>query len=296
MTSGDIDVLVVGSLHLDIVVKAPSLPAIDETARGTSWNMVCGGKGGNQACWASRLGACTAMISRIGRDDFGTRLIANLKSSGVDVRGVSVDGAAGSGMSVAILQDNGDYGAVIVSGSNLALTPDAAIEALRKLGTPKLVVLQNEIDEAVNMAVAREAKARGATVILNAAPARPLPDDLGRNVDVLVVNRVEAAMLSGLPVSTVEEAVATLPDLKKLCDSVIITLGSLGLVIGARQQPPRLVEPVKVTPLSTHGAGDCFIGQLAQSLATGLTIEEACIRANRTAAAFVSGREIGKGV
>ena len=119
------DVVVCGSLHLDIVVRAPQLPRIDETAVGTTWEHVCGGKGGNQAVQAAKAGASTAMVSCIGRDAFGPMLLANLKASGVNSNAVTVDPQAGSGMSVAILQDDGDYGAVIVSGANLKIDPSA---------------------------------------------------------------------------------------------------------------------------------------------------------------------------
>jgi ribokinase len=117
------DVIVCGSLHLDIVVKAPALPRIDETAVGSEWRKIFGGKGGNQAMQAARAGARTAMIGCVGKDDFGEMLLAHLKSGGVDISHVAVDGVRASGMSVAILQDNGEYGAVIVSGSNLEIDP-----------------------------------------------------------------------------------------------------------------------------------------------------------------------------
>jgi ribokinase len=296
MSGFDLDVLVAGSLHLDIVVRAPSLPAVDETARGSSWRMICGGKGGNQACWAARLGARTAMISRVGDDDFGRRLMANLERSSVDCRGVSVDPATGSGMSVAILQDDGNYGAVIVSGSNLALNPDEALASFRLIGAPRVVILQNEIGEAINLAVARQAKRIGAFVLLNAAPARPLHADLAACVDMLVLNRVEAEMMSEKSVPNVEAAIAALPKLHHLCETVIVTLGGLGVVAGQAGQKPIVIEAQKVKPVSTHGAGDCFIGQLAQALAQGMSYDEAIILANRTAALYVGGQLTAEGL
>ncbi len=120
------DVIVCGSLHLDIMVYSPSLPRPDETVPGTRWGQQCGGKGGNQAVMSARAGARTAMIGRIGADDFGTRLIENLKAAGVDASAVLVDPTEGSGMSAAIVLDDGDYGAVIVSGANLHIPPELA--------------------------------------------------------------------------------------------------------------------------------------------------------------------------
>ncbi len=145
------DVIVCGSLHLDIVVHARALPRIDETAVGSAWKQVCGGKGGNQAVQAARAGAQTAMIGRIGDDAFGKTLHANLLNEGVDVSGLSVDPSVGSGMSVAILQDDGDYGAVIVSGSNLSIDPKMLQEQWTALGGGKILILQNEVPDAVNL-------------------------------------------------------------------------------------------------------------------------------------------------
>lgn len=284
-----LDVLVVGSLHLDIVVTATHLPAIDETARGSGWRMVCGGKGGNQACWAARLGAKTAMISRVGKDDFGTRLLDNLRSCGVDSSGVTVDESAGSGMSVAILDANGDYGAVIVSGANLVIPVDEALAVVERLETPRVLVLQNEIDEAVNKAVARRARQAGAMVVLNAAPARSINPELAESIDILIVNRVEAAMMSGLKVRNQTEAVMALPALRLFGRTVIVTLGGDGLVVAEEAREPIMIDPVKVKVASTHGAGDCFVAQFSTALAKGYSINDAAISANATAAAYVSG-------
>ena len=282
------DVVVCGSLHLDIVVHAPALPKLDETAVGSSWQHVCGGKGGNQAIQAAHAGARTAMIGRIGRDDFGVTLLANLTASGVDCTAVSTDGSRSSGMSVAILQDNGDYGAVIVSGSNLGIDCTAIDRTLVELGGAKVLVLQNEIPHAVNAAAASAAKRYGAIVILNAAPARAMGTDLLDNVDVLIVNRVEAEDISGLPVVDRASAMAALPSLASDGRSVVITLGGGGLVIGPARAEPVFIEALPVNVTSTHGAGDCFVGVLAAQIASGAPLIDSCHAANRAAAAHVS--------
>jgi ribokinase len=282
------DVIVCGSLHLDIVVRAPALPKIDETMVGRAWEQVCGGKGGNQAVQAARAGARTAMIGRIGQDGFGQTLLGNLERANVDVSNVAVDPRLGSGMSVAILQDNGDYGAVIVSGSNTAIEVEAMPSQWHALGGAKVLVLQNEVPHAVNVAAAKAAREGGATVVFNAAPARPLAGDLLDLVDVLIVNRVEAEAMSGMPVHDRKSAAAAMPALGASKKSVIVTLGGEGLILGDGKD--RIVEiealPVKVT--STHGAGDCFVGVLAARLAGGASLVDAGRIANERAAAFVS--------
>ena len=286
VTEPTFDVVVCGSLHLDIMVHAPHLPRIDETAVGTAWGTVCGGKGGNQAVMAARMGARTAMIGRTGSDDFGRQLRDNLAASGVNLNEVGTDPTRGSGMSVAILQPGGDYGAVIVSGANLGLDAALCAGSLGRLGGTKVLVLQNEIPAEANAGIA--AAAGNAHVILNAAPARAMDPALYDHLDTLVVNRVEAGMISGLTVSDRESAVAALPKLGAGERNVIVTLGGDGLVLQTKDGAPSTIAPHRVTPVSTHGAGDCFIGALASRLARGDTLMAAAAFANRAAATYVS--------
>ena len=216
------DVIVCGSLHLDIVVRASELPRIDETAVGRSWSQVCGGKGGNQAVRAAGAGARTAMIGRVGADGFGERLREGLRAGQVDASGVGEDRAFGSGISVAIVKDDGDYGAVIVSGANLAIDAGAVRRDWDRLGGARVLILQNEVPEEVNVAAARAARADGAKVVLNAAPARLSGPDLMACVDVLVVNRVEAELLFGRAVADRDDVVALLAAPAAAC-SIVVT-------------------------------------------------------------------------
>ncbi len=284
------DIIVCGSLHLDIVLTAPHLPRVDETVPGSTWQKVCGGKGGNQAVMAARAGATCAMIGRVGDDDFGQTLLGNLKSYKVDTRSVSVDAALGTGMSAAILQDDGEYGAVIVSGSNLALSPKDAAKAWEGLGGAKCLILQNEIPEQVNIAVAQEARKSGARVILNAAPARKMSEQLLQLVDVLVVNRIEAEMLVGSAITDPDSALELLPKLARPNQMVVITMGGKGLVFQTADQRREFLAPHSIKVKSAHGAGDCFVGALAQSLAAENDLHAACSHANFVAAQFVSGQ------
>jgi ribokinase len=288
MSKDHYDVIVCGSLHLDIMVHAPALPKIDETAVGSAWRQVCGGKGGNQAVQAAGHGVRTAMIGSVGQDGFGETLLANLSSKGVNCDQISHDSQNGSGMSVAILQDNGEYGAVIVSGANLSLETHKISNSWQALGHARVLILQNEIPPAANVAAATVAKSSGACVILNAAPARALDEQLVKLVDVLVVNRVEAEAMSGNSVTDRVSARAALPALGKLQRSIIVTLGGAGIVACDKEGKVFEIEalPVKVT--STHGAGDCFVGVLAAELARSKNLEEACRVANTEAAKHVS--------
>jgi ribokinase len=153
-----IDVAAVGSLHLDIMVAAPRLPGRDETLIGSAWYYKCGGKGGNQAVAAARFGARTAFGGQTGRDDFGQRLRANLTEAGVDITHVGFDPEHGSGMSVAISEEAGEYGAVVVSGANLTIDPNAIETRWEQLWRTKVMLLQNEIPEAVSITAAHNAR------------------------------------------------------------------------------------------------------------------------------------------
>ena len=282
----DPDVAVVGSLHLDIMVDAPRLPGLDETLMGSAWRSKCGGKGGNQAVAAARFGASTAFGGRIGADDFGQRLHRHLIDAGVDAACLEVDRVHGSGMSVAITEAQGEYGAVVVSGANLRIDAQAMVDGWARLWTCRVLLLQNEVPEAVNLAAARAVKDKGGQVVLNAAPARALHTDLAPLVDVLVVNRVEAEMLTGCHAP--EEAAQALHAPGR---DVILTRGGEGLTLMSRSGDLFQLEALPVRMLSSHGAGDCFCGALAARLAGRSSLFDACAFAAAAAALHVSTPE-----
>lgn len=280
----DPEILVIGALHLDVVVDAPHFPQTDETVVGTSVSYRLGGKGGNQALAAARMGASTAMAGRIGTDEFGERIRRSLAASGVDDRQVrQVDEP--TGMSVAIVDPGGDYGAVIVSGAN------SGIDASEITMSPSLdgLVLQCEIPSTVNRAAIARAP-KDCRVILNAAPYRDhaLTDpDVIERVDVLIVNRIEAAMHTGLDETALDLERAS----EKLIDrgpaAVIITLGEEGLFARTKDECFRL-PGFNVDVVSTHGAGDAFTGALAAELTRTSSLRSAAEFAQATAALTVS--------
>ncbi|MBB1251493.1 ribokinase [Rhizobium sp. G21] len=281
-------VVVLGSLHYDIMVYGPDRPRKGETVTGRAWEPKCGGKGGNQAVAAARAGVATAMIGAVADDAFGKALIDNLKAGGVDHRHVRTLAGSGSGMSVAIFDAEGDYGAVIVSGSNLALGQadiDAATD-LFKNGA--VLVLQNEVPEAANIAAAKAMRKAGGAVILNAAPARPLSEEMAGLVDVLVVNAIEAEQIGGSAVvDSLPGALDAAKGLAKRFPAVVVTAGGDG-VAAVSDGEDYSIEAIKVKLVSTHGAGDEFTGVLATEMARGAGFEQALHSANRAAAALVS--------
>jgi ribokinase len=286
-------VVVVGSLHYDIMVDAPDRPRKGETVAGLSWSPKFGGKGGNQALAAKGQGVPTAMVGAVGGDDFGAALLAGLDRGGVDRSAVATLSGVGSGMSVAIFDAEGDYGAVIVSGANLAISATQARDEL--LRTAKVLILQNEVPEEVNEDVARRAKAFGVKTVLNAAPARAFETALPGYVDILVVNAIEAEMLGSAPVNSLADAEEAAEHLTSRFAAVVVTAGGDGVAFqdeaGAKASLPGV--PVKVQ--STHGAGDMFVGTLAARLAMGNDVRTALSVANQQAAKLVSTPECERG-
>ena len=275
-------VFVCGALHYDVVVNAPHLPRLDETVAGGAVKYVMGGKGGNQAVAAARMGARTIFAGRIGDDASGAALLEGLNSIGVDSTQVQRDPGP-SGMSVAIVEPGGGYGAVIVSAANLSIDPNL----ISVPGDAKIVVLQNEIPEAVNCAIVQSARKAGAEVVLNAAPARPIDASLLSLIDVLVVNRIEAAGMLETDEAKLDpiSAAHSLSELGP--KTVIITLGGDGLALCAAEtailQPGHSVQVV-----STHGAGDAFLGALAAARDTGESLALAARFGQAAAALHVS--------
>ncbi|MBX4995975.1 ribokinase [Rhizobium binae] len=285
-------VTVFGSLHYDIAVMGPARPRKGETVTGSSWHPKSGGKGGNQAVSSARTGVATAMIGAVADDDFGRFLITNLARKNVDHTFVRRDGSQSTGMSVAIFDAEGDYGAVIVSGSNLTLGDGDVAAAQVLLDRTTLLVLQSEIPDAANVAAARAVKRGGGRVLINAAPARPLSFDLQPLIDILVVNAIEAEMLSGVPVvETLDGALEAARKLVNVFPEVVVTAGGDGVAFADRQGHEILIEAVKIVVESTHGAGDEFIGVLAAEIASGKTMNSALRKANIAAAKLVSTPE-----
>ncbi len=284
-------VAAVGSLHYDILVTGADRPRRGETLFGEEWAWKCGGKGGNQAIEAARHGAATAFVGAVGEDDFGEALLIRLGEALVDTTEVFRLENIGSGMSVALLDSGGDYGAVIVPGANWGMTP-AMLEDSRAVENCRVLLLQNEMRPEANLAAATIARKGGATIVLNAAPARTVADGLMVLVDLLVVNEIEAETLAGCPpVSGFEAAEAAAATLLGRVPQVMVTLGGDGLVLARREIAPLRLSGHTVAVESTHGAGDAVIGALAAQLADGVPLGDAARYANAAAAALVATPE-----
>jgi ribokinase len=289
MTASPPAVVVFGSLHYDIIVKGPARPRKGETVTGSAWHPACGGKGGNQAVSAAKAGVRSVMIGAVGDDEFGPVLLANLASYAVDCQRVRVIEGQASGMSVAIFDSDGDYGAVIVSGTNLLLSEADIEDAVSLFNADNILVLQNEVPDAANVLAASAMKRSGGKVLLNAAPARELSPELAALVDILVVNAVEAEALSGgRNVETLDDALAAARVLARSFSVAVVTAGGEGVAFAAQNGSDGTIPAIKVKLVSTHGAGDEFIGVLAAQLLSGSSLPSALDAANQAAARLVS--------
>ena len=274
-------ILVVGSLHLDVIVHSSRLPKPDETLLGDKVSYRFGGKGGNQAVAAAKIDVQVFMAGRIGTDNFGKQIYDTLSNQNINLDGLKMVDEA-TGMSVALIGSDGIYSAVVVSGANQTID-------LSEIAVPDdltVLVLQNEINTDANFEIIKKVP-KSTFIILNAAPAlTPNKDFFGR-IDLLVVNQLEAKMLLN------EEPIIfnNLDALRKLQNlgpkEVIITMGADGYT-GISKNGEIFSEPgIKVDVLSTHGAGDSFVGTLAAFICKGEPINIAAQYAQASSALHV---------
>lgn len=276
--------VVVGSSNTDLVLPCPRLPRPGETLLGGELARYPGGKGANQAVAAARAGARVDFVGGRGDDDFGATAAAGLRAEGIGVRHFRVYPRAPSGVAVILLGGRERQNQIVVARSaNDALTPAAIRAARALLARADAVVVQLEIPLPAVQEAARMAKAEGVPLILNPAPARALPVSLYRLVDTLVPNEHEARLLSGQR----DPARAARALRRRGCRRVVVTLGARGALV-SDEKGERTWPAVRVRPVDTVGAGDCFTAWLAVGLAEGLDLDAATHRALRAAALAVT--------
>lgn len=282
-------VLVVGSLNMDMTIFADRLPELGETLTGSDFKLSPGGKGANQAVAAARLGADVAMLGCVGGDAFGRDLLENLNGAGVDTSAVRVATECGTGGAV-IVVTGGDNRILLYPGAN-SLPDEAFIERNRALveGSQSLLAQLEVPLPAVRRAM-ELARRAGNRVFLNPAPAQQLPEEFYRLADYFIPNETEAAYLLGCRVSTegeVAEALVALRD--RGVKYPIITLGSRGVAY-LENGEPRVDPGLPATPVDTTAAGDTFIGALAAAVGRGEPLGQAVAFAQR-AASLCIGRK-----
>ncbi|MFO0553651.1 MAG: ribokinase [Polyangiaceae bacterium] len=263
------DVLVIGSLNCDLVMRGPRRPRKGETVMGTAFDVFVGGKGNNQAIAAARAGARVSMIGRVGTDGFGDTLLAMLRETGVDTAGVSRDPEVSTGVADIFVDEQGDNSICVAPQANGRLTPSLVEASAALFERRPVVLLQLEIPlDAVECAV-RLARAAGCPIILNPAPAPTAGalDHLLSNLDVLVPNETELAALTGKSSDDPESGVEEL--LNRGVGSVVATLGSRGAWLREKGHIGTMIPSHAVEVVDTTAAGDAFAGAFAARLAAG---------------------------
>lgn len=267
-------IVVIGSLNYDIILKLSRMPKCGETFHADGVTCSAGGKGANQAVQAAKLGCQVYMVGAVGKDSNGAFLLETARKYGVDTRYVAqVEEATGMGV-VQAVQD-GSVFASIVRGANFAVTKehiDAAEPVLREAA---LVILQMEIPQQINEYAIDKARALGCKVLMNAAPAAPIPEEYLKKLDILVVNEVEAGFYLNETVDTAEKGSDGARRLSERygCD-VVLTMGKAGAAI-CDGGTVSFVPAKKVNAIETTGAGDSFIGAIGYALLQGKTLTEA---------------------
>jgi ribokinase len=267
-------IVVFGSINIDLVVRTPRLPAPGETLTGYTFFTAPGGKGANQAVACARLGAPTRMVGRVGDDLFGEQLRASLRSFGVQDDGVLTTPGP-SGVALIAVDDLAENTIVIVPGANgsVSIADIPRLEAV--LDGARILLVQLEVPIETVVAAARAAHTRGVTVILDPAPALPLPDELYALADIITPNEHEAATLTGIAVRDDQGAIAAARALiARGARRVAIKLGARG-ALTADTEGEQFWSSFTVTPVDTVAAGDAFNGGLAVALSEGRSFDEA---------------------
>jgi ribokinase len=274
---------------MDLVARAPRLPHPGETLAGHTFAQVPGGKGGNQAVAAARLGASVAMLGCVGADANGAQLRAGLEAESIDC-GAVLTGTAATGVALIIVDDASQNAIVIVAGSNGEVTPETIARHEAVLDAAEVVICQLETPPDAVRAALATARRLGKIVILNPAPATgPLPADWLPLIDYLIPNELEAAALTGVPVASPEDAAKAAAALRAAgARNVLVTLGPRGVHATLEGAAPVLYDAPQVKAVDTTAAGDTFIGGFAAQLAQGASVDTAIRFAQRAAALSVT--------
>ena len=271
-----------------MVIKAERLPIPGETILGGIFLMNPGGKGANQAVAAARLGGDVTLISKTGNDVFGKQSVVLYNSENVNTDFISSDSKLPSGVALITVDSMGENCIVVASGANANLKPADIDKAIKAIESCNIVLMQLEIPLETVEYVAELASAKGKIVILNPAPARALSNALLKHLDLIIPNKSEAEILSGIKVTDIETAKQAADIIaKKGVDNVVITLGSQGALI-REKDTFQFVAAHKVEAIDTTAAGDTFCGALCVGLSEGKSILEAVKLAVKASAITVT--------
>jgi len=277
-------IVVVGSINVDLVVRVATLPRPGETVLGGRFASVHGGKGANQAVAAARAGGHTTFVARVGDDSMGRAAINAFQAEGIDTDFITVTPECPTGVALILVDAAGENSIAVAGGANDRLSTDDIERARPAIEAADVVLLQLEVPLAAVAHAVTIARAAGKRVILNPAPARPLPAALLGGVDILTPNETEAESLAAQGSDTVASSADTERTAGTLLGlgprAVVVTLGAAGALVAVAAERT-YVPAFPVEPRDTVAAGDVFNGCLAVMLAEGRDL----VAATRIAAA-----------
>jgi len=287
MSKGKITVM--GSFVVDLMARAPHLPVKGETVKGTTFKMGPGGKGSNQGVAAKRAGAEVTMITKLGRDDFAEIALKSFKNEGMDTKFIFQEEKESTGAALIMVDENTSENEILVTlGACNHLTDEDIEKARENIEASSVFLTQLETNVDAVVKAVSIAFNKGVKVILNPAPVQAISDELLKKVYILSPNEVEASILSGIEIKTVEDAERAAKVLmNRGCENVIITLGSKGALVATKEKT-EFIDALKVNAVDTTGAGDAYNGGLATALAEGKDIFEAAKFANVVGALSVT--------
>lgn len=280
--------IVLGSINADHILNMKAFPKPGETLSGNHYQITFGGKGANQAVAASRSGANVQFIAAVGDDDIGKQICEQLKKDKIDIRSVQMIAQEKTGVALIFVNEQGENQIGIYSGANAAVTPNYLDAYQQDIINADAILMQLEIPiETIESAI-KLAKAHGTQVIVNPAPAQLLADEILKNIDIITPNETEAKSLTGITVSSEQDADLAAQFLhKKGIMTVIITLGSKGAWVSVNGFG-KLIPAYKVNVIDTIAAGDTFVGMLMSALLNNKTLCQAVNYAHAAAAIAVT--------
>ena len=283
--------MTIGSANIDLIAYAARLPGKGETFVGRRFEVRAGGKGANQAVRVALSGGYSYFVGRIGSDLFAPVMMDFFSRAGVDTTYlIHQEGSTGIGHTT--VEESGDYAATIIPAANQCVVEGDVDRVRNVMRECDGLILQLEIPVKTVIHAVRTAKAVQLPVFLNAAPSNDLPKELGGLIDVMIVNEVEAQMITGRSISHIpDDAIKAAHVLQSYAPRVVVTLGKRGVAAVDSNNATAYVPGHNVQARSALGAGDAFIGELAVRLVEGESFLDVVKRANAVAALVISSDE-----